>query len=93
MKCSMAKDLVYYILFENYDQGMALHDLLDQSGIDHRIASTPRQVKGSKPCGMSILVFPEALESVRKTIREHQALYLDIIPLENQLKSRRDVYC
>ena len=28
----------YYILFENYDQGLALHDLLDSAGVENRIA-------------------------------------------------------
>lgn len=30
--------LKYYILFENYEQGLALHDVLDSDDIPNRIA-------------------------------------------------------
>ena len=35
----------YYILFENYEQGLALHDLLDGAGVDNRIAPAPASVR------------------------------------------------
>ena len=43
----MAEEQVrYYILFANYEQGLSLHDLLDQEGIPNRIAPAPRAIQG-----------------------------------------------
>ena len=49
-------DIRYYILFENYEQGLALHDLLTQNGLKNRIAPAPRAIQGKLSCGMSLLL-------------------------------------
>ena len=36
----------YYILFENYEQGLRLHDLLDGAGVTNRIAPAPAAARG-----------------------------------------------
>ena len=86
-------DLRYYILFKTYEHGMALHDLLNQRGIKHRIAPAPRAIQGKLSCGMSLLLEPDVLDAAKQCIDEHQADYHDIVPLEGQLKSHRDKYC
>ena len=86
-------DLRWYILFANSEQGLALHDLLDQNGIKNRIAPAPRAIQGKLSCGMSLLLEPGHLESARACIEQHHAEYYDIVPLEGQIKSRRDQYC
>ena len=59
----MAEEQVrYYILFANYEQGLALHDLLDRENIPNRIAPAPRAIQGELSCGMSLLIQPEALD-------------------------------
>ena len=83
----------YYILFENYEQGLTLHDWLDEAGVKNRIAPAPAAAKGKLCCGMSLLVEPDAIEAARKCIEEHQAVYYSIVPLEDQLRSHRDKYC
>ncbi len=45
-------NLRYYILFENYEQGLALHDLLDEAGVMNRIAPAPAAARGKLCCGM-----------------------------------------
>lgn len=57
--------LNYYVLVTDYEQGLTLHELLTDNGIDNRIAPTPRAVQGRLSCGMSLLIKPEDLESVR----------------------------
>lgn len=48
----MAEEQVrYYILFANYEQGLALHDLLDRENIPNRIAPPPGPSRGSSPAG------------------------------------------
>ena len=76
--------LKYYILFENYEQGLALHDVLD---------SDPRAIQGELSCGMSLLIEPAHIEQVRLSIEKHQAEYHTIVPLEGQVKPKRDKYC
>ncbi len=83
----------YYILFENYDQGLALHDLLDQEGVKNRIAPAPAVTHGRLCCGMSLLVEAGELEAAKACIERHHAVYFDIVGLEDQLRSRRDRYC
>ena len=86
-------DIRYYILFENYEQGLALHDLLTAHGFKNRIAPAPRAIQGKLSCGMSLLIEPEHLEAARSCIAEHNAEFYDIVPLEGQIKSHRDKYC
>ena len=85
--------LRYYILFANYEQGLALHDLLDNHGIKNRIAPAPRAIQGKLSCGMGLLLEPENLEEAKSCIMAHHAAYYDIVPLEGQIQSRRDQYC
>ena len=86
-------DLKYYVLFANYEQGLALHDLLLQDEIPNRIAPAPRAIQGKLSCGMSLLIEPEWIEKAKRSIESHRAEYYDIVPLEKQINSRRDKYC
>lgn len=85
--------LRYYILFENYEQGLALHGLLDEHGLPNRIAPAPRCFKEAAACGMSLLVEAAVIDKVRECIREHRGEYRAILPLAGQLQARRDKYC
>ena len=83
----------YYILFENYEHGLALHDTLDGAGVMNRIAPAPAAARGKLCCGMSLLLSPDALEPAKKVIETHQAEHHSIVEMEDQLQSRRDRYC
>lgn len=89
----MGDDIRYYILFANYEQGMALHELLDEHRIPNRIAPAPRAIQGKLSCGVSVMITPEVLEDAKACMKEHQAAYYDIVPLAGQLKAKRDRYC
>ena len=86
-------DIRYYILFENYEQGLALHDLLTSPGFKNRIAPAPRAIQGKLSCGMSLLIEEADLEDAKRVIEETKAEYYDIRPLEGQIKAKRDKYC
>ena len=86
-------DLRWYILFRTYEQGLALHDLLDRHDLKNRIAPAPRAIQGKLSCGMSLLIEADIIDAVRACVAEHQAPHYDIVPLEGQIKSRRDKYC
>ena len=86
-------DIRYYILFENYEQGLALHDLLTSQGFKNRIAPAPRAIQGKLSCCMSLLIEADIIEAVRACVKEHNAPHYDIVPLAGQVKSHRDKYC
>ncbi len=85
--------MYYYILFDNYTQGMALQGYLREAKIPSRISPAPRCIQGELGCGMSILFQPEDLERVEACIAQHQAEYHDIVLLENQINPRRNRFC
>ena len=85
--------LRYYILFANYEQGLALRDLLLKDGVPNRIAPAPRAIQGDLSCGMSLLIGPEHIEQARAWIEAHQAPYHRIASLEGQIQPHRDHYC
>ena len=86
-------NLRYYILFENYEQGLALRDILLKDQIPNRIAPAPRAIQGDLSCGMSLLIEPEHIDRARHSIEEHHAAYHRIASLEGQIRPHRDQYC
>ena len=85
--------LRWYILFVNYEQGLALRDLLLKHGHKNRIAPAPRAIQGELSCGMSLLIEDADIEGVLGCIEENRGAYHSIVPLEGQIKSHRDKYC
>jgi len=83
----------YYILFDNYEDGLALHGMLDEADVPNHISPTPRAIKGSTPCGMSLMLRSEDVDAARAVIEAKGAAYLDIVPMDGQLESHRDRYC
>lgn len=84
----------YYILFRNYEEGLALHALLDEHGLENRIVPTPRCGYGRKlACGMSLLIEEEWLSRVKQCLSEEGAEYMDLISVEGQIDPKRDRYC
>ena len=85
--------LRWYILFRSYEQGLALHDLLDRHDLKNRIAPAPRAIQGKLSCGMSLLIEPEDIEAAREVIERRQPTYHAIRSLEGQINPHRDKYC
>ena len=83
----------YYILFDNYEQGLALHDILDGEGVTNRIAPAPAAARGKLCCGMSLLVEADMIEQAKAVMERTGAVYHSIVPLEDQLRPRRDRHC
>ena len=86
-------DLRWYILFVNYEQGLALRDLLLKHGVKNRIAPAPRTLQGELSCGMSLLIEDADIETCLTRIVTNGGEYHSIAPLAGQIKSRRDKYC
>ena len=86
-------DVRYYVLFANYEQGLMLHGILDDAGVQNRIAPAPRCIQGELSCGMSLLIEKEHIDEAKAVIGASGAEYYDIVPLEGQMKAHRDKYC
>ena len=86
-------DKRYYILFETYEQGLALHALLDANGLPNRIAPAPRCLQQELSCGMSLLIESDVIDAVRRCIEQHNGVYHHIAALTGQLRPHRDKYC
>lgn len=86
-------DLLWYILFDNYDQGLALHALLDAEGIECRIAPAPGCLKGRVACGMSLLLKSTVIDQARACIEKHKPAYHEIASVASSLDATRDRYC
>ena len=90
----MPEDQIHwYILFENYEQGLALHALLDGEGVPNRIAPAPRSIQGELSCGMSLLIESADLRTAKAVIEAHMAPHYAVVPLAGQIHSHRDKYC
>ena len=86
-------DLRWYILFVNYEQGLALRDLLLKNNLKNRIAPAPRAIQGELSCGMSLLIEDADIQPVLDCIVKNKGEYHSIVPLAGQIKSHRDRYC
>lgn len=88
-----SSEINYYILFEDYTQGMILQKLLREEKIPSRIAPAPRAIQGELGCGMSILLKEEDVERAKACIEKNKAEYYGIVPLPCQINPHRDQYC
>lgn len=85
------KDIQYYVLFPNHDNGMRLHRELKALGVKAVIAPTPRVA--SKCCGISLLIQKEDVEIVEQCVRDHDIEILKIAEVEKDVNPNRDRYC
>jgi len=86
-------ELNYYILFYNYTQGLALHELLRSEGLNARIAPTPRSIQGELSCGMSLLVREADIAAIKACIERHHAEHHSIVELPCQINPNRGKFC
>ncbi len=87
------ENINYYILFENYTEGMQLQKLLREEKVPARIAPAPRSIQGELGCGMSILLKEENVKRAKECIEKYGAKYHSIAALPCQINPRRDKYC
>ncbi len=84
---------VYYVLFENYQQGLALRQILLEEGVENRIAPAPYALLGEVSCGMALLIEAADIDRAKAVMDQRQAVYHAVVPLDNQLDGKRDRYC
>lgn len=89
----MLKNLNYYILLNNYTEGMKIQEEFRRADIKSRIAPTPSCIHDAYGCGMCILVDEKNINKAKNYINENKLKYLDIVSLENKINPNRDMYC
>ena len=85
------KEIQYYVLFPNHDNGMRLYKKLKEEGVGAVIAPTPRSA--SKCCGISLLAKEKDIERIRGCVQEKGIEILDIAAVEKDVNPGRDRYC
>ena len=82
------KEIQYYVLFPNHDNGMRLHKELKALGVKAVIAPTPRVA--SKCCGISLLIRKEDVEIIEQCVRDRDIEILKIAEVEKDVNPNRD---
>ena len=85
----MAK--IFYVLFNNHENGLKLNSLLKENSLKSTISPTPRSL--SKCCGISLIVEEDELEDVKRVVKENDIEIIAIESLERDINPNRHVYC
>ena len=82
---------IFYVLFNNHENGLKLNSLLKENSLKSTISPTPRSL--SKSCGISLIVEEDELEDVKRAVKENDIEIIAIESLERDINPNRDVYC
>ena len=83
----------YYIIFDTYEDAMAMHDDLDKSSIGNKISPAPLDLVEGVCCGVSLMIMPEDKESIEYYLKNTKLKYLKFVKAERTFKPKRDRYC
>lgn len=72
---------------------MKLHNVFKENKISSRISPTPRSTQAKVGCGVSIIIKPEDLNSIKDLLKRSDLKYADIVKIEDQINPKRDKYC
>ncbi len=82
---------IFYVLFNNHENGLKLNSLLKENSLKSTISPTPRSL--SRCCGISLIVEEDELEDVKRVVKENDIEIIAIESLERDINPNRDVYC
>ena len=83
----------YYIIFDTYEEAMAMHDDLDKSSIGNKISPAPLDLVKGVCCGVSLMIEPSDKEKVDKYLSATKLKYLKFVKANRTFKPNRDRYC
>lgn len=86
-------DKYYYILFDTYEECLYVHEKLNLSNIENRIAPAPHDLNKIVCCGVSIMFNENDIDIVDKFLSNGKYKFKTIIKTERTLNSKRDRYC
>ncbi|WP_101772693.1 DUF3343 domain-containing protein [Peptostreptococcus faecalis] len=82
---------IFYVLFENHENGLKLHKLLRENNLESTISPTPRSL--SKCCGISLMIDSSQVDEVNNVINANDISILKIESVEMEINPNRDRYC
>ena len=86
-------DYHYFIIFDTYEEAMAMHDDLDKASINNKISPAPLDLVEGVCCGVSLMIMPKDKVIIDKYLKETNNKYLKLVKAERTFKPNRDKYC
>ena len=86
-------DFHYFIIFDTYEDAMAMHDALDEIDIVNKISPAPLDLVEGVCCGVSLMIQPRDKEKVDEFLVLSNLKYEKFIKAERTFKPKRDRYC
>lgn len=83
----------YYIIFDTYEEAMAMHDDLDKLSINNKISPAPLDLVEGVCCGVSLMIIPEDKDKIDKYLNETKLKYMKLVKADRSFKPNRDRYC
>lgn len=83
----------YYIIFDTYEEAMAMHIALDNSSINNKISPAPLDLVSGVCCGVSLMILPCDKEIVDEFLDNTNLKYSKFIKANRTFKPKRDRYC
>ena len=83
----------YFIIFDTYEDAMAMHDSLDDSQIVNKISPAPLDLVEGVCCGVSLMIMPDDKEKLDLFLNSTKLKYEKIVKAERNLNPKRDRYC
>ncbi len=86
-------EFYYYIIFDTYEDAMAMHDDLDKSSIGNKISPAPLDLVSGVCCGVSLMIEPSEKDKVENYLNSTKLKYLRFVKADRTFKPNRDRYC
>lgn len=83
----------YYIIFDTYEDAMAMHDALDAKGIENKISPAPLDLVEGVCCGVSLMIVPVDKDNVDTFLHNTNLKYEKFIMAKRTFVPKRDRYC
>ena len=86
-------EFYYYIIFDTYEDAMAMHDDLDKLMIDNKISPAPLDLVEGVCCGVSLMIMPSDKERIEEYLNKTKLKYMRFVKADRTFKPNRDRYC
>lgn len=83
----------YYIIFDTYEDAMAMHDDLDKLTIDNKISPAPLDLVEGVCCGVSLMIQPEDEDRIDQYLLSTKLKYMKFVKADRTFNPHRDRYC
>lgn len=86
-------EFYYYIIFDTYEDAMAMHDDLDKLPISNKISPAPLDLVEGVCCGVSLMIMPDDKLKIDEYLRNTRLKYMKFVKAYRTFNSKRDRYC